>query len=389
MQADTRRHAHFEELARIAIPDGLSNGVLPACFLDGIVPSVSSNYVSAALVGQVWGAGLGIAGLENSGGSKKFTIIQAPPLSENPSTWPSGLSVDAACGVSGGRVAFATRDSNVTVLLVHNSPAAAKPGWDLDCTIVFEAYVGIVQQMLERDGVIYGFTKDPIGDRNAFFAVAAKDSANPAVYYYEGMPAEVFFYKGMVDGDGTDPMMQRRIGFHYEKVYAIEQTGDHALCASLRSGAVTRVPLSPQGQPSWSLAIDETLNRAYCAYTPGDDGTYVMPYVVGDSDMRPGGDPIYPDSSTCCPAVDENLGLLYLLGPERSSPPRPSPVLAIDVATNTPLAVDGTPPRGNEFAALPSTWADRVNNLYYVSGLRSTPGSGSALAIGVYRVSVA
>ncbi|AOB32104.1 hypothetical protein AKI39_17380 [Bordetella sp. H567] len=212
MQSDTGKRVQFEKLAQIPIPVGLTDEEgLPACFLDGIKPSPDSSYVSAALVGQVSGDGLGIVGLELLDGIPNFAILQAPPVSPATlSTWPSGSRMDAACGVSDGRVAFAVRDSNVVVLQVHNSPASAKWGWDLDCTIVFDDNVGKVQQMLERDGVIYGFTKDVWGANNAFFSVEVKDGATPAVYYYGGSPAQGFFYKtkGL---EASNNMMMRRI----------------------------------------------------------------------------------------------------------------------------------------------------------------------------------
>lgn len=394
MQTDTGKRVQFEKLAQIPIPEGLTEKEgLTACFLDGIKPATDSSYRSAALVGQVAGDGLGMVGLEYLNGVPNCVILQAPPVSPaTPWTWPAGSRVDAACGVSGGRVAFAVRDGNIVVLQVHNSPASAQGGWDLDCTIVFDDNVGKVQQMLERDGVIYGFTKDLWGANNAFFSVEVKDGATPGVNYYGGSPALGFFYKVKGLASASNVMM-RRIAFHDDNVYALEDTNDHVLCASMADGTVTRLRLADDPQtPTWGIVAHESLNKAYCAYTVDveDAGELVkvMPYTVAETRLLPAPHPIDPPAQICCPAIDQSLGLLYLVGlaPIASAPP--PHLQAIDVATDKPLLVIGSPPPEVDIISMPSAWADSVNNIFYLSGLGRSPELGSGLEMGVYRVSL-
>ncbi len=172
--AEQTRTITFDHLMTIAVPEGLYANVIGTVFIDGIGLPDDTRYKSAALVGSPDKAlTLGIVYYDAAASTFRIQKAAQGPLGG----WPLGAKIAAARGVEGGLAAFAGQDEGIPFVDVYNSPlssgADSENQWTHRHSITFDNYAGTtegvtgtVQNMLERDGKLYGFIKSKSPQRN-------------------------------------------------------------------------------------------------------------------------------------------------------------------------------------------------------------------------------
>lgn len=374
--ANETRTINFEHLMDIAVPDGLYSSITGTLFIDGIDSLNSPHYRSAALIGSPdTDLALGIVYYDVA--LQKFQAQKAQQ-GLGPA-WPFGTQVSAACGVGGGLAAFAGQDESIPFVAVYHSPLSSggppsdSSDWSHSHTITFDHYAGTqegvtgrVQNMLARNGKIYGFIKSKPPQRHAFFYADALRNSTAMVFPYPGDAALAFL---PLDTNESSTMTQRRITFYGDdKLYTIDESYSKALCADLTTNKVISFPLAKSTTRSLLMHADPDpqFNKAYTGYDPDSDG-YIMPYTVDPGGNFTRGENTIVGGSEVCPSLDQDLGLLYTIEVFAQAP-------VIDIRTDTPVTLTGDPlPTFLDYAGRPGTWVDSANNLLYISGLNGSP----------------
>ncbi|OZI67040.1 hypothetical protein [Bordetella genomosp. 11] len=385
------RTINLEHLMNIAVPDDLYGSITGTLFIDGIDALDSPHYRSAALIGSPdTTLGLGIVYYDVA--QKTFAAQKAQQGLGG--TWPFGTKVSAACGVGGGLAAFAGQDETIPFVEVYRSPLSSggppsdSTDWSHSHTITFDNYVGMpggvtgrVQNMLERNGKIYGFIKSKPPQLHAFFYADALQNSTATVIPYPGNAALAFL---PLDVDESSTMTQRRIAFHGDdKLYTIDESYSKVLCADLTTNKVTSFLLAKPTTRSLLMHADPDprFNKAYTGYDPDSDG-YIMPYTVDPGGNFTRGENTIVGGSEVCPSLDQNLGLLYTIEVFAQAP-------VVDIRTDTQVTLTGDPlPTFLDYAGRPGTWVDSANSVLYLSGLNGSPTSDKlANRIAVFKAS--
>ncbi|CAM3669690.1 hypothetical protein BOSP111201_19455 [Bordetella sputigena] len=352
MQAGTKQ-VKVVNIATVSVPGDLHTNLTGAYFIDGIGASAtSSNYRSGALMASYDGTNIGMVAYNKT--SAQYEINEAPQ-SITPFT--------AVCGISDGRLAVAKVDENIPFIALHGTPITGDSGWQNTGSITIDGISGPIQNMIERNGTIYGFIKG--GTQNAFFSVAAQDSATAQLTPYTGTAADAYFpVPSQYDGK-QNITMARRIAYYQGRIYAIDESHANALYVPLSSLNVGSVPLAKSD--TWGLIIDESRSMAFGTYQV--DKEYIMPYAIqGDGTLnRSGYDTVKPGAADS-PSLDTQLGLLYTCSFSDG-------LQVFDSATCqvVPFAADSPNPVPAFAGGIGGTWADSANGILYLGAATSDP----------------
>ncbi|AOB32598.1 hypothetical protein AKI39_20460 [Bordetella sp. H567] len=222
--------------------------------------------------------------------------------------------------------------------------------------------------MLERDGKLYGFIKSKPPQRHAFFYADALQDSTATVIPYPGNASLAFL---PLDMNESSTMTQRRITFYGDdKLYTIDESYSHALCADLTTHKVSSFRLAKQTTRSLLMHADQNpqFNKAYTGYDPDSDG-YIMPYTVNPGGDFTRGENTIVGGAEVCPSLDQKLGLLYTIEVFAQAP-------VIDIRTDNVVTLTGDPlPTFEDFAGRPGTWVDSDHHLLFISGLNGSPTS--------------